>query len=105
MNVTAVHTGTALPLMRNGLYFHSVLIVLMIFLSYGGKPDDFSCVTELIEPSAARHSLNELIVFSLPERVISVFVWSSGTIAFSPAIRLASSAVGAMFCGVATGGG
>src|SRR5215475_803695 len=56
-------------------------------------------------PSAVMHSLKLPISLSLPDRLISVLVTSSGTMFFSPAIRLASSAVGGTFCGGAGGGG
>src|SRR5690349_7386220 len=46
------------------------------------------------------------MIFSTPARPISDWVFSSGTISFSPATRLASRAVGAtVCCGGGTGGG
>ena len=56
-------------------------------------------VTLEIAPLALRHSLNAPTSFVLPERMISVLVTSFGMMFFSPAIRDASSAVGATICG------
>src|SRR5215510_680858 len=56
-------------------------------------------------PSAVRHSLKLPISLSLPDRLISVLVTSSGTMFFSPEIRLASTVVGAPLWGGAGGGG
>src|SRR5512133_2597106 len=105
MNVTAVHTGTGLPSTRYGLYRHSPWIVCTTLSSYAGKPDDLSFVTAATEPSTLMHSLNELMNLSLPERAISVFVLSSGTISFVPATRCASSNVGGTLVGARGGGG
>src|SRR5215470_19006836 len=105
MNVTAVHTGTALPLTSKGLYCHSPRIVRTIFVSYDANPVLLSWFTLVIAPAAFKHSLNEPTICVLPERWISVLVTSSGTMFFSPAVRDASSAVGATICGGAGGGG
>src|SRR5262245_29713311 len=56
-------------------------------------------------PSSVMHSLKLPISLSLPDRLISVLVTSSGTMFFSPPMRSASSAVGATFWGGAGGGG
>src|SRR4051794_16599318 len=74
-------------------------------LSYEPKPVDLSMFTLWMSPETVRHSLNEPITRSLPERWISVFVTSSGTIILSPAMREPSSIVGGTFCGGAGGGG
>src|SRR3984885_5978605 len=105
MNVTAVHTGTALPLTLYGLYRHSPRIFDWIFASYAANPVDFTMVTPLMSPPTVRHSLNEPITRSFPDRWISVFVTSSGTMFLSPAMREPSSNVGGTICGGAGGGG
>src|SRR5215470_5776125 len=57
-------------------------------------------------PSAVTQTLKLLTSFSLPARPIASCVVASGTMLFSPAIRLASSTAGATTCGaVGVGGG
>src|SRR5262245_49602001 len=97
MNVTAVHTGIALPLIRNGRYRQVVRIVSMSLWSYEPDPVGLSTLVVAIRPLLVRHSLNDPISRPLPDAAIALLVERSGMIAFSPATRIASSTFGATF--------
>src|SRR5690348_14989120 len=109
MNRTAQHTGVRLAFDMFGREQHSVRIVFWIFSSYAGNPELLSWLTVAIVPSAVTQTLKLLTSLSLPARPIASCVVASGTMLFSPAIRLASSAAGATTAGAtgaaATGGG
>src|SRR5262245_28510870 len=74
-----------------GLNRHS-RIAAWIVRSYAGWPDDLVITTVSIAPVADAHTLNAATTTLLWALLIAIFVFSSGRILRSPAVRLASNA-------------